>query len=96
LSISYPGPTVASTLHNYHDWGNFYLLLVVSIRSTYMVEEQQQRWSCTMRIFPSLLVLPTEEWQQVNMHCQLSVVTGDEGRLGGSDMCLCVQGKQTP
>jgi len=49
-----------------------------------------------MRIFPSLLVLPTEEWQQVNVHCQLSVVTGDEGRLGGSDMCLCVQGKQTP
>jgi len=49
-----------------------------------------------MRIFPSLLVLPTEEWQQVNVHCQLSVVTQDKGRLGGSDMCLCVQGKQTP
>jgi len=37
-------------------------------------------WSCTTRIFPSLLVLPTEEWQQDNM--QSSVVTGDKNRLG--------------
>ena len=41
-----------------------------------------------------MLVLPTEEWQQVNVHCQSSVVTGDEGRLGGLDMCLCLQGEQ--
>jgi len=26
-------------------------------------EEQQQCWPCTMRIFLSLLVLRTEEWQ---------------------------------
>jgi len=38
--------------------------------------------------FLSLLVLPTEEWQQDNRHC--SVVTGDEGRLGGLDVCLCL------
>jgi len=25
--------------------------------------EQQQHWPCTMRIFPSLLVLSTEDWQ---------------------------------
>ena len=58
------------------------------------LEKQQQRWSCATRIFPSLLVLPIEEWQQVNVHCQLSVVTGDEARLGGSDVCLCLQGEQ--
>jgi len=55
---------------------------------------QQQHWSCTCttRIFSSLLVLPTEEWQQVNVHRQLWVVTGDDGRLGGSDVCLCLRG----
>jgi len=40
--------------------------------------------------FSSLLVLPTEEWQQDNV--QSSVVTGDEGRLGDSYMCLSPQG----
>jgi len=30
------------------------------------LEEQQRHWSCTMGIFPSLLVLPIEEWQQDN------------------------------
>ena len=41
---------------------------------------------------PNRLVLPTEEWQPDSM--QLSVVTGDEGRLGNSYMCLhvCLQG----
>jgi len=52
-------------------------------------EEQQQCWSCSMRIFPSLLVLPTEKWQCYNL--QLSVMTGDEGRLGNSHVCLCPQ-----
>ena len=57
-------------------------------------EDQQQHWSCTTRTFPSLLVLPTEEWQRDNVHCQASVMTGDKGRLGGLDTCLCPQGKQ--
>ena len=39
------------------------------------VAQQQLHWSCTTRIFPSLLVIPTEEWQLDNV--QLSVVTGD-------------------
>jgi len=53
-------------------------------------EEQQQHWSCTTRIFPSVLVLPTEEWQQDNV--QSSVLTGDEGRLGNLCICLHLQG----
>ena len=66
--------------------------------ATYL-EEQQQHWSCTMRIFPSLLVLHTEEWQQDNVHCQLSVVNGDRrqretGCFGR--VCLCLQGEQKP
>ena len=39
----------------------------------------------------SLLVLPTEEWQQDNV--QLSVVTGDEGKVGNSYVCLRLQGR---
>jgi len=37
-----------------------------------------------MRIFPSPLALPTEEWQRDTCSMQLSVVTGDEGRLSVS------------
>ena len=63
-------------------------------------EEEQQHLSCTVRIFPSLLVLPTEEceimcsrqwWQETKVDW-LSVVTGDEGRLVNSCMCLRLQG----
>jgi len=43
-----------------------------------------------MRISLSLLVLHTEERQQDNVHCQLSVVTGDKGRLGALDVCVYV------
>ena len=39
-----------------------------------------------MTILPSLLVLLTEGWQQ-DKHA-LSVLMGDEERVGGSDMCL--------
>ena len=50
------------------------------------LEKQQQHWSCTARIS---LVLPIDEWQQNNVY-QLSVVPGDEGRLGGSNVSLCL------
>jgi len=62
-------------------------------------EEQQQGWSCTMRIFPSLLVLPTEEWQQVN------IISGDKGKIrwfqhvsmpmssGGNENCWLCEAK---
>jgi len=42
-----------------------------------------------MTIFPSLLVLPTEEWQRENV--KPSVVIGDKGRLGNSNVCLRLQ-----
>jgi len=51
-------------------------------------EEQQQHWSCTMRIFPSLLVLATEEWQQDNMHCQWWPETKGDWVVW---MCVCVR-----
>ena len=38
-------------------------------------------------MFPRLLLFSTEEWLQDN------VVTGDKGRLGSTDMCLCLQGE---
>ena len=41
--------------------------------------------------FPKSVVLFTEAWQGDNV--QLSVVTGDEGRLGYLYICLHLQGK---
>ena len=38
----------------------------------------------------SAVGLPMEAWQQDKM--LLSVVAGDEGRLGNSYVCLCLQG----
>jgi len=43
--------------------------------------------AATLIMFPRLLLFSTEEWLQDN------VVTGDEGRLGSTDMCLCLQGE---
>ena len=48
--------------------------------------------TCSTKIFPSLLVLPTKEWQQDNMHCCNR--TGNEWKLGGSEGCLHLQWKR--
>ena len=39
----------------------------------------------SIRMFPSLLVLPAEEWQRV--------VTGDEGKTGHVTICLHIEMK---
>ena len=56
------------------------------------IEEQQQCWPITMRIFPSLLVLCTEEWQRDKLHRQWWRET--KGRL--SMCCLHLHGEMKP
>ena len=55
-------------------------------------EEQQQCWSCTMWIFPSLLVIFTEERQQDHLLCHWWQETSRS--LDCSDVCPCLQGKR--